>query len=386
MLLINLQQVIILERNDIKQKKEKHNYYINIKNLSHQMGKKSNSIAPEVVKLPLQPDTSHGPGELIQAHHKRLVHQPSGGLPIAQQQQAPPPSLFDIQKNHIRNARLQSFSNLQVDPLISRNRSYNSVAYQLPSAVPQPGTPGSPRSGHGGGTPTIKMTAGTTLTSGNGLQQYGGVASKSSFLIAKNEQNNINLMSMQASIKQVSDSVMHTRSNEQIHIGGHKKGGGTKLANNHKTSKFKATSGEDLILSTQSQSLSSGAYHAQQQRSSHMSQGTSSMNVDQILSPTTAISAVSVSQTMPPPPKPQKRRDRLGNFINQGVQKRWQVTFRDMIAKGETLITIHEVESYKEYNKIEDDPYKELSWKEQFKRLKEKEESEKTESCNCIIF
>lgn len=112
----------------------------------------------------------------------------------------------------------------------------------------------------------------------------------------------------------------------------------------------------------------------------------SSMNVDQILSPTTAISAVSVSQTMPPPPKPQKRRDRLGNFINQGVQKRWQVTFRDMIAKGETLITVHEVESYKEYNKIEDDPYKELSWKEQFKRLKEKEESEKTESCNCIIF
>jgi hypothetical protein len=43
-----------------------------------------------------------------------------------------------------------------------------------------------------------------------------------------------------------------------------------------------------------------------------------------------------------------------------------------MIQKA-ALVTIHEVESYKEFNKIEDDPYKELSWKEQIKLMKLKE-------------
>jgi hypothetical protein len=35
-----------------------------------------------------------------------------------------------------------------------------------------------------------------------------------------------------------------------------------------------------------------------------------------------------------------------------------------MISRGEALSTIHDVESYKEYNKIEDDPYKEVPFKE----------------------
>lgn len=57
-----------------------------------------------------------------------------------------------------------------------------------------------------------------------------------------------------------------------------------------------------------------------------------------------------------------------------------------MISKGETLITVYVVESYKEYNKIEDDPHpNELSLKEQFKKYKE-EEAAKNESCNCLIF
>lgn len=43
-----------------------------------------------------------------------------------------------------------------------------------------------------------------------------------------------------------------------------------------------------------------------------------------------------------------------------------------MISK-DALVTVHEVESYKVFNKIEDDPYKELSWKEQFRLMKLKE-------------
>ena len=76
-------------------------------------------------------------------------------------------------------------------------------------------------------------------------------------------------------------------------------------------------------------------------------------------------------------------------MINQGVQKRWQVTFRDMISKVEPLGTYYEVESYKEYNKIEDDHYKkEKGWEAEYKRFKmlEKMNEEKNEVCNCAIF
>lgn len=91
-----------------------------------------------------------------------------------------------------------------------------------------------------------------------------------------------------------------------------------------------------------------------------------------------------MSQSQSQPIK--KRRDRLGNVINQGVNKRWQVTFRDMITKGETLSTVYEVENYKEYNKIDDDPYKE-NWETQYKYMKMKSlEEENNEHCSCSIF
>jgi hypothetical protein len=58
-------------------------------------------------------------------------------------------------------------------------------------------------------------------------------------------------------------------------------------------------------------------------------------------------------------PANRKRRDRLGNVINTGVQKRWQVTYRDNMVKGQPIATVFIVESYKEFNKLEDDPYAE---------------------------
>jgi hypothetical protein len=36
------------------------------------------------------------------------------------------------------------------------------------------------------------------------------------------------------------------------------------------------------------------------------------------------------------------------------VAKRWQVTFRDMIQKGQSIATIYEVENYKAFNVIDD--------------------------------
>ena len=51
----------------------------------------------------------------------------------------------------------------------------------------------------------------------------------------------------------------------------------------------------------------------------------------------------------------------MGSLINHyngggNGKKRWQVTFRDYIARGQSIQTVHLVESYKEFNKLEDDP------------------------------
>lgn len=44
---------------------------------------------------------------------------------------------------------------------------------------------------------------------------------------------------------------------------------------------------------------------------------------------------------------PKRRKDRLGNTINGNVNKRWQVTFRDNVQKGQSVATVHLVESWK---------------------------------------
>lgn len=82
---------------------------------------------------------------------------------------------------------------------------------------------------------------------------------------------------------------------------------------------------------------------------------------------------------------PKKRRDRLGNVINVGVQHRWKITFRDMVQRGQPIATTHYVESYKEFNKIEDDPYADGGIEAHFRMLRRKDKDE-NETCNCAIF
>ena len=50
-----------------------------------------------------------------------------------------------------------------------------------------------------------------------------------------------------------------------------------------------------------------------------------------------------------------KRKDRLGNPIISGGNKRWQITFRDTVSKGQSVATIHLVENWKLFNSIEND-------------------------------
>lgn len=68
-------------------------------------------------------------------------------------------------------------------------------------------------------------------------------------------------------------------------------------------------------------------------------------------------------------PKFQPRRDRLGTIIasTATAHHRWQVTFRDHITKNQAIATVHEVESYKEFNKL-DDNYDPLDFKDYMRR------------------